>query len=103
MDERGAADDPLIRVVAVDDAVDRAEERVLVAHETGVPRGRLLHDGRDVLDPLQRIRMRLEPVRHALARPRRLVETSERRQHLGHARGIPVRACRVADAELIGL
>src|SRR5258705_9299187 len=47
--------------------------------------------------------MRLEPVGDAVALPGRFVETPERREHIGHARRIPVAGGCVLRAELIGL
>ncbi len=103
MNERGAAHDALVRVVAVDQAVDRAQHRVLIAHEVGASRRELLHLRLNLLDARERLGMRLEPVRNAFRLPRRLVEPSERREHVGDARRIPVRARGVPRAERIGL
>ena len=98
MNERGAAHDALVRVVAVDDAVDRAQHRVADrARSRCVPPRAAAPCGWISLTRASGSGCVSSQFGTPLRLPRRFVEPSERREHVGHAGRIPVaRATRTA-------
>ena len=102
MQKRGAAHDALIRVVAVDDAVNPVQIPVVIGPEPFSALLRFTHGRLHALHAILRRRMRLQPVRHALV-VARLFDPAERRQHLRNAVGIPAGARHVLHAEAVGL
>src|SRR6185436_11055277 len=100
--EPAAPDDALLGAVAPDEALHLLQVAVAVGRELLRAGFGLAHRRLHTLHAILRLRMRLQPVGHALA-VARLFDASERRQHPRNARGIPARARRVADAEAVRL
>ena len=101
MDELPTADDAVLATVAVDDAVDLA----LIGGPVRGAAARSACGGDGFLNPRGAILgrwMRQRPVRHAAARPRRLIEPAERAQDAGHRLRIPPGRGAVSGAELVG-
>ena len=103
MQEHVAADDAVFRIVAEDDAVDAREIAVAIDDPRALAAGaHFLHRLADARRAVLGLRMRRQPVRHAVAIGH-LRNPRERRQERRHLVRIPSARRRVLRAQRVGL
>src|SRR5438093_173842 len=87
MQEHVAAYNPLLRIVAVDDAINTLEVLVAIDDEVGAPGREFLDERGHFVHARCGVGMRRQPVRDPLFRS--LAETTERRKELRHGMRVP--------------
>ena len=105
MAEPAAVDHPLLRIVAIEHAVQRRQKGIAIARRAGGPSR--LRLARRAVHARRRIGVRARPFRHGPGAPRHLrVQVAlrgKRRQHVGQRARIIAARRQIADAQVIRL